>query len=545
MLYRVLNQRNPAYCGELWCELEDLYAGGYAMAANAKKYMPRLTGESPTRYQDRCQAAGYISYLGQIVDYFASALFAQNLSVSEASDADDPTTPGGKSDTDFYTAFAADADLRGHAFAQIAKCVFRTALLKRRALMMVDFPTAPQAALAASRADEAKIGTSRAYVQELPLEQLIDWEYDDVGGFAFAVLYRQVARRADPTMVRNDAIRHEFKVWSRDEKGAVRWDTFAKVKKKDEAFGDDEDVPPVDGGATTFQAIPIVEFELPDGLWVGNKIGTLAKEHYQRRAALVSAEYKSLVVLPVAKLGPEIGAIAGAMPSDAQQNPNRGVDPVGQFQLKGYTVIGADDDICFAEPSGTCYELVGKELNQLKDEMFRVVHQMAASVTNVASQKGQSGDSKREDRAAEAIVLAAFGQAVRDFAKRVYTCISRARSEDVVWTPRGLDRFENVDRDQLLAESVQVDLIGIPSPTFKKTYKTELALKLVETAPPATQDLIRQEIQDGVDAEQEIRDLMDDAKKDAIQNPPPPAPPQQQQGRPPMQNGAQQQQAAR
>jgi hypothetical protein len=182
-----------------------------------------------------------------------------------------------------------------------------------------------------------------------------------------------------------------------------------------------------------------------------------------------------------------------------QQNPGRGRDPRGEFNRKGYVVLGADDDIGFAEPAGAAYELVDKQLEKLVDEMFRVVHQMASSVSATKQALARAAASKAEDRHATEIVLAAYGALVRDAAKRVYDCLSAARGENVVWTAHGLDKYELEDRDGILKEALALDAISIPSATFQKTYKTKIALALVGNCPPETQDVIREEIERGVD----------------------------------------------
>ena len=520
----VLKQTHPAYTPDIWTELTDLYAGGYQLQANAARYMPKLAGENDRRYQDRLKAAGYIGYLGQIVDYFVSALFAQELTIREASDAANPKTPGGKSDTAFYTAFAHDADLSGSSFQQIVHDAFRDAILLKKSLLCVDFPAKAEASQIRSKADEDAIGTSRAYVYQMPLDQLINWKCDKFGSFVFAVIYTTDSDQESPAVFRGSAIRHRFKVWTRDAGGPAKFWVYEKVEQPSvEKFTPDTIIPLVDSGSTTFDQVPIVRFEIKSGLWVGNKLGLLSKEHYCRRSTLVSSENKSMVSIPYISRGPEIGAIGGAVPSATQQMPNRGADPISTFAAMGWIEIGKDDKIGFAEPGGACYAQVGKELGELKDEMHRIVHQMAASVDNSSGMQRRSGQSKREDRSAEAIVLGQYGKDVRELAKKVYDTIANGRGEKVVWNVGGLDRFNTGDRATLLTEAVQADMVPIPSPTFKKAHRKQLAFALIENLAPETQDLIAKEIDDGVDAEDELRGMILDAKKDAIENPPPPA----------------------
>jgi hypothetical protein len=509
MKYGLLRQRHPEYTGARWEELGDLYEGGYALVEKASRYMPRFVGENNERYAERLNAASYLNYIGQISDYFVANLFAQELHLTQAADADDASTPGSTPTPDgFYDEFASDADLRGTPFAKLLRCAFTSALVKGKALLALDFPTAPSAP--ASLADEEALGASRAYAFEVPVEQLIDWEYDDKGGFAWAILHRLVIRRATPLDSR-DRVVEEFKVWLLDGEYA-RWELYrTRPRKTNEEIKDDEDVPLAARGATTFKCIPLLELLMPAGLWVGNKLGTLAREHFQRRSALNAAENKSLFAIPYVKLGPEISAPGDALPAEVQQDPHRGRDPRREFHTRGYVVLGKDDDIGFAEPGGAAYELVYKQLEALVDEMFRVVHQMAASISNTSTAVGRAAVSKAEDRRATETVLAAYGALVRDFAKRVYDTISAARGEDVVWTPHGLDKFELEDRDAILKEALALDAVSIPSPTFKKLYKTKLAFALVGNVPPETQDTIRDEIEQGVEHELELREMMDEA----------------------------------
>jgi hypothetical protein len=113
----------------------------------------------------------------------------------------------------------------------------------------------------------------------------------------------------------------------------------------------------------------------------------------------------------------------------------------------------------------------------------------------------RSGASKSEDRAAEALVLGAIGGMVRRFGALIYTTISVARGEDVVWAAHGLDTYEARDRQELIAEATQMANVPVPSQTFDIHYKTQVATQLCPGMDPATQDTVRSEIAAGVAAE--------------------------------------------
>ncbi|HEU4728399.1 MAG TPA: hypothetical protein VFT22_10930 [Kofleriaceae bacterium] len=513
---------NECYSPELWRELTDFYVGGYQLLRRAEKYMPKIASEGVQTYKERIASASYINHLAQIIDYFVANLFSQEIVVTEPADADDQSTLGSTAlDEKFYSAFALDADLKGTAFGKLLRQVFPWALLKGKSILAVDLPQmmGPEPI---TRAEEDDINAARAYCFEVPVEQLIDWEYDEQGNFALAVLHREFCRRTAITQSR-DEVTHEFKVWTQDpDTKVVRWELYQIKLPKGKEPGPNDDVPLVDAADTSFPWVPLIELKMPMGLWVGNKIGCLAKEHFQRRNALKTAENKSLFAIPCVGLGPEISAIGEAMPAEVQQNPNRLQGPtqnvVTQFQARGFVTHGSDDKVYFAEPSGSAYQIVDDQLEKLVDEMFRIVHQMAASVASTKTAVGRSGASKREDRSATEIVLGALGALVRDWSKRVYDTVSRARKENIVWTPRGLDKYELVDRETLLEEATSVDLVTIPSKTFKKNYKTKIALALLNDVPAATQDVIREEIEDGVEQEGELAQIRADAEKDALEN---------------------------
>jgi len=515
--YRALSQKHEEWtqCSPIWAEVEDLYEGGYRIRKNAKAYLHRMDGETPTRYAERLREASYIGYMGQIVDYFSSNLFGSELTITVAPDASDPNTLGKLPDENYYTSFNANCDRKGTPFSALIRESFTKAQLKRRAIVGVDFPRVET--VPTNRAEENALGKAQAYLYEVPCESLTNWDYDDEGNFAWAVLHRVYPVGRAPT-TEAGRTRVEFKVWRRGDNGSVIWELYAREYEGQIGPKDEDEFPLEASGPTDFKQIPLVEFELPAGLWVGNKIGTLACEHFRRRSTLNSAEAKSLHEIGVYQLGPEMSAQGEALPAEVQQDPHRDIDPRLALHGKGWITIGAQDKLSYVGPSGTAFELTDKQLSDLKDEMFRVTFQMAASVGTNATALGRSGDSKSEDRRAESIVLSAFGDRVRKFATKIWKVISDARKEPVVWVAHGLDRFETDDRATVVAEAVQADTVGIPSATFKKLHKTRLALALVN-APPETQQTIRQEIEDGVDKEFEAAEHMHAIQELAMQEP--------------------------
>ncbi len=520
--YGILKQTHPSYteASDTWAELDVLYKGGYTVAKNASKLLPTLVGEQPERYTDRVGCAAYVNYLGQIIDHFVSGVFSHDLTVTEAADADDPNTPGGKADMPYWSMFSADADRRGNSFADVMKCAFRQALLKQRWYVCADLP-APDAVMPSSAADEKAQGLTRGYIYEIPVEQIINWETDDQSGrFKWCVINQSAMRQDGPTAPRN-TITETFKLWTRDPATSViRWDTYAIEYSPDKPPKPEDIAIQKAGGTTTFDQIPILALEVSDAFWVGNKVGPLGKEHFQRRTALVSAEARNLCAIPVYQAGNEVPEVGGGFSANGE-DPERGTGFTDRVRNKGYVVVGGNDKIYYAEPSGACYEVIDGQIAGVKDEMFRVVHQMASAVNNNRAAQGRSGDSKKQDRAAEALVLGEFGKICRAFAKKVYDTISSMRKEDVVWTTSGLDSYDAEDRPTLVLEAVQLENIPIPSETFEVEYRAALADKVLPTLNPQTKKTIRAEIVAGVAAKLAAKKVMDDAQQKAALDPKP------------------------
>ena len=522
--YEQLTTKHPKYDAERIQSYEDLYEGGHKIARRADKYLTQLPGESEVHFRVRCKTVAYQAFMGSIIDQFASDLLTQPITITAAADANDPATPGDPPDKVYYPRFEKDADAAGHAFVEVVRKVLTSALLHRRGYLCIDAPEAsPEAPPATNLAEEEARGTRDLYVYRLPFEQLTDFACDERGNFTWAILAKREIPRDTPLVMRG-TIHETFTVWTMRGEFA-HWDRYEVRFEPDKPPQPLDMIPRTGQGSTTFRGIPILTLTVPKGLWVGSKLADMAKEHWQRRSSLVAGQSRSLLAIAILKLGSEFGPPDGALPSEIQQNSGRHSRAIRDAQDKGWMVIGAGDDARYAEPSGSCYEVVAKDITTLKEAMHQVSHQMAASLPATPSALGRSGLSKQKDQDATSRVLTALGDLVRRFATRVYDAIAQARGEDVIWHASGLDHYENENREALLEEAVGLDQVPIPSVTYRKAAKTVMAERLLPGIDPQTLAQIKQEIEEGVEAEEEMRVLSQKAQKDAILNPKPPPPP--------------------
>jgi hypothetical protein len=384
-----------------------------------------------------------------------------------------------------------------------------TALICRRAWIAVDLPTPAMLEEPASRAEEEAWGVSRAYAFERLPEEVLNWNMDESGRLSWLVTRRRVCERYSPFM-KQDTWSDQFKVWFMAN-GQAQWTVFETTEKHegDETPSDNEPLVETGQGTTSFGRIPFVAVELPWGLWAGNKIGPLAIEHFQRRSDLRGSVTSSLVETAYVKLGPEISGVGDALPSEAQQDPNRGTaETFATSRQQGFIRLGADDDIGYVSPKGRGYEIADKSLDSLRDEMYRTVTAMALSLNNSGAAVARSGESKREDRSATEIVLSALGEIARRKAVEVYDLVADGRNEKARFEAQGLSVYSVGELSELLDEAERVEALQIPSPTFRKTHLSRVALRLVPNSSPKTKAAIKQELEEAVDEGDELERLM-------------------------------------
>lgn len=490
----ILRQTNPDWDGPLWALIQVLYAGGFEVSEDDKwldRLLPVHANESGHHHIERKKAASYVNYLADVIDFFGAQLFTKPLTMLPADGEDvGEDTP--------YEEFTEDADGEGHDFQELMAKVFLQAAQTRKAIVAVDFPRNEIAAQSRLEERETQADRPRAFLID-PIS-LLDWKKAEDGSFEWAIIHSQFTVRDSPESAR-DTIVDQWKVWTMTAESITgrlaSWRLFEHRRRldKDPDKTDLEEVREVDADTTSFKRIPLIEFMLPKGLWIANKVGPLVLEHFRRRTTLVAAQKKSLMAIPFVKLGPEIGAAHGAQPSEAQQDPNRGNNPKVAFDQKGWLRLGADDEVGFAEPDGQAYEIESTQLKELVDEIFRVSHLMAQSVAATGQALSRSGQSKQEDRNATEVVLEALGSKLSTFAARIYDAISEALGDDVFWVAKGLSDFKIRDRAQVVEEATNVGNISIPSKTFKKVYWTQVALTVLDDISPEDETLIREELE--------------------------------------------------
>lgn len=487
-LYRDLKYTHPSYDRLQLEKNKLLYKGGIDIIKSAALFIPQRVGESENTYKARLSNATYTNYFAAVVDNFVSSLFSKDVSIVPSTDEDVQVD-------EFYNEFAHDADRCGQSFAQSLKKVFRESLINGVGYIGVDFPISET--LPASIQEEDSLGLSRAYTYYIDPVSVVNYSINELNEYDWLLLkketYVQAWGGSEPL------VQFEFKLWeSKDSR--ITWTKYksAKLYKLNEEPKDFDEFVIDSEGSTSFKQIPVIRLEMPEGLNVAQKIGAICIDHFRLRSSLFFAQERSLYAMPYFKQGAELPASGDH--SYINENVHRGLDAAQVFSNRGFTVIGPEDELGFVEPKGTSYEIVDKQINDIVNEIYRVVGQMSQAIA-VSGKESRSAAAKHADNKSLEMILSEYGKLVKQFGVAIYTMISEARLEDIEWQGQGLSSYEVIDKEQLISEAVSFNemMIDVPSITFKKAYLSKIAQSFAPNVSPEIMLQIEKEISEYCD----------------------------------------------
>lgn len=504
--YKTLSTtRNRHYDGDYWCKIRVLYEGAKTLKdtlVNATpmrlQIFPQHLGEEPEVYAERIKRSCYVNYLSQLVDYIVSVLFSDPVKVTAGGD-DEDTDPG--SVEPFYDDFfnnTAQPGARPVTFNEMLRRVALDALLFKRAWLLVEFPKKPvdddgnpiePANRAAEEQLEAGGQYKRAYCCSVDPECVYDWEKAEDGELAWAMIHDKDYPRPTVDAKRTNCV-ETFTVYDRE-----GWTRYVWEYDEEKAPPKDSDPPTrTESGKHDFGRVPLLDFKIPDGLWAGGKMENIAVELFNKLSALSWGQYRSLFQILAINL--------------QSADPRNGLDAVAEDQNRGTNQtlgpgrvwVGAEkDQIRYVGPDPGPFAEARAYLAELRDEMHRVLHQMAQSVDNSGAALKRSGESKKMDQAAGAIVSRELGRIFREVTVAIYQTVAAGRNEkDKEWFASGLESYDEQGVGEIVAEAVQLEQVSIPSPTWQTVRKHELAIKLTPGLTDEQKDKIYEELEENI-----------------------------------------------
>jgi hypothetical protein len=451
-----INREHPDYVVRraMWRRYRDLYLGGEHFRLHAQDYLVRRQREPGDVYSERLGRVFYQNYIGSIVDWYTATLFQQEpvLTFEGPNDA-------GKS---FFSEFVENVDRKNTQLNDFFRRVFTEGLITGGGYVLVDFPRVP--VHAETRGEEDAMGASRAYLVDYAADDVINWSLDEHGNYEWVVLRTKLIKK---DRVEDGDWRIETR-WSYYDKQTFR----VYVSTQDTGLASSARL--VDEGThglAKLGQVPLFALRMPEGLWMLNRAASLQLEHFNKSNALAWALTMGLFAMPVVYSDREWSQMVGE---------------------SYYIQLGPGDKFGWTEPEGKVYQIAADNLTQLQEEIYRVCYLPQAGKS---LDKGniQSGLAKQMDFAITQEVLLAYGDAVKDQARRVLRAIEEAREDDLTIDVTGMDEFDISDFSSELADAKQLLALGMDSSTLKKEIFKKLALKFLSDS--------RQEIKDRIAAE--------------------------------------------
>jgi hypothetical protein len=470
----ILDQKNGEYDPKEMARHRALYAGGKAVRVLLDELLYKGQNEADQRFQARKDRAYYVNHCASIVDQLVAWLFSAQPRV-----ASDPADPD-----EFWKDFIGNCDLGGHSLHQFQQERLREAFITRRAWTLVELPTRDAAQQQpSSLADEDRAGMRRAYLVALPTESVIDWEYDEDGELLWATVKNESRPRPDPSQPRGLRV-VTWTIYDRQRWTRYEW----RQKKPGVTWTDKEDAKEIGSGLHTFDRVPLDELCLPEGFYLLGKVADHLVESFNARNAKSWGMYTGLFAMPVHK------KVQSADGSDTSINRS--------YFGNGYGIeIGHDEDLYLLEPSGASFTTAKEHIAELKDELYRVVHQMALSADNSAGAMKRSGDSKAQDKESSEIVLQALSQIEAPNREAKLNLVAAGRKDKVEWDVTPVEKFSLQSAGEVIQDCTLAGAAGVRSKTFEKERQKKLAAALLPDLEEEKAKQIDEEIDENVEAD--------------------------------------------
>jgi hypothetical protein len=470
--YKLLKKRHRDYDAAYWHELRVLYEGGKKLLGDReglRHFLHRHVGETSDSYEDRLARAFYVPIMAMGIDFVVAGLNLDPIRMVP------PGGPEAKVEV-FYDELIKNTAPRGNddrvPLRELIREQLRTGLLLGRWATLVDLPPATPAA---SELDQREQGGLDAYAIAIPIEEVVDWY--EKGGRLQWVVRCQVAQ--DRTTPEDDGstIVETYTVYTSD-----RWWRYVvtytdpKAQRAEKvAPPRDEDVIPIapEGeGRHSFGRVPLILHVLPPGLWAGNKLCSLVKEHFNKSNILSVLENKDGAQQLYEFLGGEIGNVDTPI-SEAQTDPGRAArQPRGPGRVQ---TRGKDDSAMYVGPDTSGMAQMRDSVKAAREDAMRVIYQMALAEDNKGALVGRSAESKGKDHAAAGVIQAALGEEGREHGVEMFDTVARGRGDEPGWTAQGLERFEVADVGEQIDQAVALETVSIPSATYQVERKLRLA----------------------------------------------------------------------
>lgn len=462
MKVKDLERTHKDYRADLLTKHQDLYEGGERFERNKDRYLRKRALDQDTEYRkSRVACAHYTPHSAGAIDWLCAAAFQAEPAL---------LAKGDGAQAEYWHGLNADADGTGRDLAAIARSRLLELMLHQRSYFAIVFPKTKESS---DRAQQRAAGGLSGRLCELDAKDVDDWEHDESGNLVWIRIHTVEQIRANP-FGPMDSEKHTWTFVTKEL--SKKYTASRKLEqngtpaawKVDQLAAGESDEPHQMG------ELPIVAIEVPNGLWVMQRLAATALAIFNREASLEFALDTSAYALPVIR----------------SKRPIKGMVASELGALR----IDPEDSAGFLESSGKHFEVLASRVEVLKADLFLAIQAMALQAAAKDDNGRQSGVAKFRDFGAITTLLSAFAAAMRDALEKAIAKIKKVRDEEKVEvTLQGLDKFDvqSLELKLKLADSF-LKIPGIPD-AARKWVVTSCSLAMAADAPPATREEIRVE----------------------------------------------------
>lgn len=424
-----------------------------------RRFLRQFEGEPTAVYNALWQRSEYINYLSPAINYFLAYLHATPPVIRPKEGEEAP---------DWWGSFERNASGSGKGLLDMARDLLLESMLCRRAGWLIGRPASVV---------EQESGDESQILSPYKAEEIWDWQLSECGELEWVVLHKETLRREFP----GDRYRVETITYL-DAEEWTTWEITQDPESKQESLVK------IGEGVHGLGRVPFVMQELPDGLWITDKLYAPQIGLFNQWVRLKNAMTLGCVMQPFVQTN-EPGATSRII--------GEGI----MLHLRAGSEADKGEEFGWKSPDVTPLQFIWTHYKEAVAEMYRVIHQMSMAVDakSVAS-IARSGTSKFEDRKSTEIILKGFGAIQTDTIIRTMSLVSEIYGDNTTWTLDGFDDFNVSEPMEDLTFLMTGLTAGIESPTFKKRAQQRAARLVLEKEDASTMATIDEEIDEAIDA---------------------------------------------
>lgn len=443
MNVELLDRHHPCVDEKVLAKYRALFEGGEAFKREHWQLAPKLPGESDDHYKFRRERLRYRSYVGAIIWFFTETLFHApmkvKLHVGDEEILGDP----------LLGSLQNDADGKGCPLASIAQSAF------------LEMSRDGWSWLHLEREEEG------IAIESECAAEVINWQ--QIGDELAWVVERECSRiMATP---------YEAKATIQK-----RWDVYDPLNKT---------------------------------VWA---VQHLEGEQCPEMATMISQEPHGFLQVPFVAMRPAHGLFLMGVMADTQLEQfnisnahsfalNLSAYPTAVYKRKtnkhtpkispgGLTEIEQEESLDWIAPPAAPFEALEKREKVLREELYRVAHQLAHGVDNNAAAIGRSAESKEADNAAMVAALKGYGRVVREAVESaLQIAVDATRTDGARVSVEGLDEFDSDALARALNHLKTALDVGIESSTLIAEMRKTIAHIFMRNADEATIKAVETELE--------------------------------------------------